>query len=114
MHPTEAFLRQVDPTLEDEIRFEGATRDFLVVPMVPVRLRSTAGTSVKVWEPRRPWHIGKARRPAYWAVVRTAPGDDHTTGDWDKTRYRTRRAACTTAGQLATFDKARALIAPKE
>lgn len=111
MDATEAFLREVDGPTEEEIRFPGATRDYLVLPMVRLRIgQGRSLGSAQAWEPRRFWHTGKNRRPAYWAVIRVVPGDDHTVGDWHDTKFKTCKAACAEAEYLARFEKTRALI----
>lgn len=100
-----------DPALDEDIRFSGANRDFLVVPMVPCR--DECGRTFG-YEPRRFFHTGKARRPAYWAVVSVESGDIYIDGHWLDPHFKTRKAATDLAQYLAKFNKTQALLIAKE
>lgn len=116
MTPTEwtdidKLLYECDSPKEDTIRFEGHTRDYWVIPYVPVLFHSTSKSTVQAWEPRKPWHTGRARRAAYWVIHATPQGAescdliDHHAG-----QFKTRREAITAAQRLAAEEKTIALL----
>ncbi len=116
MSPTEwteieKFLYECGPPKEDTIRFAGSQCAYWVVPMVPVRWVSTTISSVKGWEPRRPWHKGLERRPAYWLVCMTDITAESSEASLDHCgEFKTQREAKVKAQRLAAEEKTIALL----
>lgn len=109
---TERFIFELAPPV-DRIRFDGHAQAYWVVPYVPVRWHSTTKSSVKAWEPRKPWHRGKARRPAFWVIHVTNLRDESCDESHRHAgQFSTRREASTEAQRLAHEEKAHALLAP--
>ncbi len=108
---TEKFLYECGPPKDDTIRFAGFDHAYWVVPMVPVRWHRTTVTSVRAWEPRRPWHTGKERRVAFWLVCRTDVHAESSEDCLDQLgQFKTQRDAKTEAQRLAAEERTIALL----
>lgn len=108
---TARFLYECGPPKDDTIRFAGFEHAYWVVPMVPVRWHSTTKSSVKAWEPRRPWHEDKARRVAYWLVSRSSVIAESPDDCLDQVeQFKTQREAKAEAQRLAAEEKTIALL----
>lgn len=112
---TDKFLYELDALWEETlIRFPGHTSAFWVVPYVKVNWHETTRTSVKAWEPRKPWHKGKQRRAAFWVIHQTELEDESAQDSHHhRGQFKTQRAAKEEAHRLAHEEKAHALLAPQ-
>lgn len=88
----------------DELRFSSHRYHFWVIPMVQ------ALDNASFNEPRRPWHVSKARRPRYWAVAKT-PSKLGPAAIWmDSWAFKTQAEAIKKAKELAHHDKVMDLL----